>query len=182
MLPIILKESRVAIVILFAVFSFSVRSLAQSQLSVQMSQPGFYTVEMNGQFHYFNQLYYTVPNVWPGVHQVRLHQWVQGFANQGYWSVIYQGQVNVLPMQNVLLVHHPMNGTQIQYLPVVGLPHPNQQNPIPVSGTWTMGMDAAAFQHFVNELGRMSFDSNRLQYAQFAIRKNAFMCINCKQR
>lgn len=175
MLAFIQRESRIAIVMLFAaIFNLGI-SQAQSQLSVQINQAGFYSLELNGQFHDFNQMYFSLPNVMPGMYTVRLHQWIQGFGNQGNWNVIYHGQVNVLPMQNTQITYNPMYGAQIQHIPIMGIPNQPGNSPMPmpiVGNMWLMGMDAAAFQHFITELGRMSFDSNKLQYAQFAIRKN----------
>lgn len=168
-----LRESRIAIAVLFAVFfNFGILK-GQAQLSVQTNQLGFYSLELNGQFHDFNQSYFTLQQI-PGMHYVRLHHWIQGVGNQGVWNVIYQGSLNLLAMQNTLLRVNPGLGVQVQYLPIQFSPTPagTAVFPNPMQPGFMMGMDAAAFQHFLQELGRISFDSNRLNYAQFAIRKN----------
>lgn len=174
MISRIKNESRIAIVMLFAAI-LSLSSLqAQAQLTVQTNQVGFYSLELNGQFHDFNQMHYTLTHVLPGMHQVRLHKWVDGFGNQGTWNLLYQGAIQVLPMQNTLITYQSIVGVQIQHQPIVGMPNQNSGN-IFTNGMhpgWLMGMDNPSFQHFMNELNRITFDSNKLTYAQFAIRNN----------
>jgi hypothetical protein len=174
MLTYIQRESRIAIVILFAAILSVASAQAQAQLSVQTAQVGFYSLELNGQFHDFNQMHFTLPHVLPGMHQVRLHKWVDGIGNQGSWNLLYQGAIQVLPMQNTILNYQPMFGVQILHQPIMVLPNqhggtvfPNGMHP-----GWLMGMDNASFQQFMIELNRISFDSNKLTYAQFAIRNN----------
>lgn len=175
MLAFIKQESRIAIAVLFAaLFNVGILS-SQTQLSIQTHQPGHFAVEMNGQFFDFNQTYYTIHNIMPGMHQVRLHQWIPSFGNQGNWSLIHHGPVHVVAMQNTILSYNPMFGVQIQHhpilsgpnMPIGGVPFPGQ-----FPHGWFMGMDAAAFQHFITEFDRISFDSNKISYAQFAIRNS----------
>ena len=175
MLVSIKRESRIAIAVLFAaLFNVGILS-AQTQLSIQTHQTGFYALEMNGQFFDFNNTYYTLHHLAPGIHQVRLHQWNSSFGNQGSWSLIHHGPVHVVAMQNTILNYSPMFGVQIHRhpimnapnMPIGGVPFPGHMQP-----GWFLGMDAAAFQHFITEFDRISFDSNKISYAQFAIRNS----------
>lgn len=174
MLRFIKKENSIAIVILFAVFLSLSPVRAQAQLTVQTNQVGFYSLELHGQFHDFNQIYFTLLRVLPGIHQVRLHKWVDNVGHQGTWSLLYQGAVQILPMQNTVLNYQPMFGVQIQHQPIIGTPnlHSGTTFPNPIHPGWLIGMDNASFQHFMNELNRIAFDSNKITYAQFAIRTN----------
>lgn len=178
MLARITRESRIAIVVLFAGMMSLSNAKAAANLTVQTNEMGYYSLEMNGQFFDFNQNTYTMPNVMPGVHNVRLHRWVQGFGNQGNWNIVFQGMVNVLHMHNTLLIYNSWTGATVQHHPMMGgpnMPYPNPGMPgvpgMPNSGFF-MGMEPMAFEQFLLQMDNMSFDSNKLEYAKFAIRQN----------
>jgi hypothetical protein len=189
MLAQIKKESRIAIVVLFAgIMSFG-QVRANANLTVQTSEMGFYSLEMNGQFIDFNQNVYTLPNVMPGVHNVRLHKWVQGFGNQGNWNVVFQSLVHVLPMHNTVIMYNAWGGTTVQHHPIAGtpnMPFPNPGGPGGVGapgmpgGGFAMGMAPMVFDQFIAQMDNMSFDSNKVEYAKFAIRQNGITVAQLK--
>jgi hypothetical protein len=174
MLALFKIENSIAIVMFFAAILSISPIQAQSRITVQTHQVGFFSLEFNGQFYDFNQTYFSLPNVVSGMHHVRLHQWVEGFGNQGTWNILYQGALQVLPMQNTVINYQPMFGAQVQYQPIIAQPpsHPSTVFPNGMHPGWLLGMDNASFQHFMQELNRISFDSNKLSYAQFAIQNN----------
>jgi hypothetical protein len=182
MLARIKRESRIAIAVLFAaVMSFS-HVKANANLTVQTSETGYFSLELNGQFYDFNQNMFSMPNLMPGVYNVRLHRWIQGFGNQGTWQIVYQGMINVMAMHNTILTYNSWSGTTVQHLPIMGgpnMPHPPMpggpgmpNNPAMPIGGFFMGMDPVAFDQFIVQLNNISFDSNKLDFAKFAIRQN----------
>jgi hypothetical protein len=187
MLAKLKRESRIAIVVLFAgIMSFS-HTLANANLIVQTSEMAYFSLELNGHYHNFNQSTFNLPNVMPGTYNVRLHKWVQGFGNQGSWNMVYQGMVNVLHMHSTIINYNAWSGTQVFNQPMLGGPNgpfpnpggpgspgiPNNPNmPGMPNGGYMMGMTPAAFDLFIAQMQEMSFDSNKLEYAKFAIRQN----------
>lgn len=178
MLAKITRESCIAIAVLFAGMMGLNHAMANANLTVQTNEIGYYSLEMNGQFHDFNQTMYTLPNVMPGMHNVRLHRWVQGFGNQGSWNIVFQGMVSVMHMHNTILTYNAWTGTHVQHHPIIqgpNMPYPNPGMPgVPgmPNGGFFMGMEPMAFEQFLLQMDNMSFDSNKLDYAKFAIRQN----------
>lgn len=179
MLAIIKRESRIAIVMFFAaILSFSY-ARANANLTVQTSEMGHFSLELNGQFFDFNQNIFSMPNVMPGVYNVRLHRWIPSFGNQGTWNIVYQGSVHVMAMHSTILTYNAWMGTTVQHHPIVGGPNmpyppmPGMPNApgMPIGGFF-MGMDPMAFDQFIVQLNNISFDSNKLDFAKFAIRQN----------
>lgn len=186
MLAQIKRESRIAIVVLFVgIMSFG-QVKANANLTVQTSEMGFYSLEMNGQFFDFNQNTYTLPNVMPGVHNVRIHRWIQGFGNQGSWNIVFQGVVNVMHMHNTIILYNSWSGTHVQHYPIMGgpnMPFPNQGMPGANgmhNGGYLMGMTPVVFDQFIMQMNNMSFDSNKVEYAKFAIRQNGITVAQLK--
>lgn len=189
MLAKIKRESRIAIVVLFAgIMSFS-QVRANANLSVQTSEMAYYSLEMNGQFFDFNQNTFTLPNVVPGVYNIRLHRWNQGFGNQGTWNVIFQSAVHVLPMHNTVIAFNSWSGAQVQHFPLVVGPNNPQPGPggpgMPLppgmhNGGYLMGMSPVVFDQFIAQMDNMSFDSNKVEYAKFAIRQNGITVAQLK--
>jgi hypothetical protein len=179
MLARIKTESRIAIVMLFAVLMSFNHAKANANLTVQTTEIGHFSLELNGQFYDFNQNMFAMPNMMPGAYNVRLHRWIQGFGNQGVWQMVYQGMVHVMAMHNTILTYNAWTGTTIQHHPIMGgpnAPHPPMPGVpntpgMPIGGFF-MGMDPMAFDQFLVQLDNISFDSNKLDFAKFAIRQN----------
>jgi hypothetical protein len=182
MLARIKTESRIAIVMFFAaIMSFSAVR-AHANLTVQTYEMGHFSLELNGQFYDFNQNMFSMPNIMPGMYNVRLHRWMPSFGNQGTWNIVYQGVVQVLAMHNTVLNYNSWTGATVQHHPVVGGPNmPHPPNPGMPIGGFFMGMDPMAFDQFMVQLNNISFDSNKLDFAKFAIRQNGITVAQLRQ-
>jgi hypothetical protein len=188
MLAIIKRESSIAIVMFFAaIMSFSAVR-AHANLTVQTSEMGHFSLELNGQFYDFNQNMFSMPNIMPGMYNVRLHRWMPSFGNQGTWNIVYQGVVQVLAMHNTVLNYNSWTGATVQHLPMMtgpNMPYP----PVPGMpsapgmpiGGFFMGMDPLAFDQFMVQLNNISFDSNKLDFAKFAVRQNGITVAQLRQ-
>lgn len=177
MLAQIKKESRIAIVVLFAAILNLGNARANANLTVQISELGFYALELNGQFFDFNQNVYTLPNLNPGMYHVRLHKWIQSSENQWFWHVLFDNLVQVMHMHNTILVYSAWTGITVQHHPMMPPPVPYNPNPTPGNPGmpgygFHFGMEPNAFSHFIGQLDQMSFDSNKVEFAKFAIRQN----------
>lgn len=180
MLRLIQIESRIAIVVLFAVLMItSVR--AQAIFTINTGQFAAYSLELNNQFYEFNQSSHTVHNLPAGVSVLRLHQWIHtGFGNQGHWQLIHSGSVNILPMHQTIMTVNSWSGVNIQYIPLmVGPPQPHPGGGFP-SGGFFNGMDPLAFDQFLFQLDQIAFDSRKLELAQFAISQSGISVAQLK--
>ena len=152
-----------------------------SSLTLTASHGGQYMFEMNGFSQQSNGNTLHLQQVQQGIHNLRIFRWRNTFMSQGFWDIVFQGQVQVPAYSHVMARWDQWSGLQVQIMPLNnggGFGHPPVHNPgyYPPNngfhGGHMMGMNPQVFQGFLYQLRQASFDSHKVNLAKNAIRNN----------
>ena len=163
-----------------------------ANLTLTTSEAGRFMFELNGFSQQSNGNTLYLNNIQQGNHSLRIFRWRRSFGpHQGYWDVVYQGQLQIPANSHVIASWNQWNGLHASITPLhqqpippvqICPPHPNTP---PMNGHhpgnghgngWNnhygMGMQPQVFQGFLHQLRKASFDSNRVNLAKNAIRSS----------
>jgi len=166
-----------------------------SNLTLTTSHAGRYMFELNGFTQQTNGNTLQMHQIQQGIHNLRIFRWRSGFMGQGFWDIVYQGQLQIPANSHVIARWDQWNGLHAQITPMhngyIGNPNMHNPNHPPIHnpgygygqpgygnnyggqhGGHAMGMNPQTFQGFMNQLRQASFDSNKVTLAKNGIRNN----------